>query len=152
MNTLTKRLSWALALSLGLNLFLLGFGGSRWLRMHGRHREGAALHGPHAAGVWRTLVLNTPELRAQHHTLTDARRAVGAALRAEPYDAGKLAGALSALRNTTARSQEMLHQHLLEEAPSLSREQRRELAGSRFVHAGAPDEGTAAPANERRGQ
>jgi uncharacterized membrane protein len=141
--TVTKRLSWALALSIGLNLFLLGYGGSRWFRTHrSMGPPGAAMHGPkHGPGLARWLGPPTPEVRGQHRALSEARTAVGQALTAEPYDAARLAHALSELRTHTSKSQEVLHQRLLELAATMTPEQRRELARSRFVRAAGPDDG-----------
>lgn len=145
MGTLTRRLSWALALSIGLNLFLLGFGGARWWRMQRPHEAPHAEphDGPHGRGhaVWRRLVPPTPELRAQHRTLSDARQAVRDALTAEPYDGAQLERTLGALRATTSKSQELLHERLVQEAAKLTPEQRRELANSRFVRGGPADDG-----------
>lgn len=137
MSSVTKRLSWALALSIGLNLFLVGFGSSRWLRARSRgdaHGRG----GEH--GLARFLGPSMTELRAQHRSLIEARRGVAAALQAEPYDARQLEAALSALRASTTKSQQALHERLLERAPTLSADERRELAKSRFVRGAAQSE------------
>lgn len=155
MSSVTKRLSWALALSIGLNLFLVGFGSSRWLRA--RSPRGA-WHGPGAEhGLARFLGPSMAELREQHRGLIDARRAVAAALQAEPYDAKQLQQALSTLRATTSKSQLALHERLLERAPTLTLEERRELAKSRFVRGAAESESgrpsdPIGQAHERRGQ
>jgi len=134
----TKRLRWALALSIGLNLFLLAYGVTRWARGHaaydptsmpGQHAE----RGPRGRGLGRLLGPPTPELREQHRALSEARRAVGSALEAQPYDAQRLEQALAALRQTTGRGQELLHQKLVVRAGELSAEERSKLAKSRFV-------------------
>ncbi len=117
-----KRLSWALALSVGLNLFLVGFGAARAWRARPNHRP-ALMH---------LLGPPTPDLRAQHEQLNDARRKVGDALEAEPYERDRTEKALRELRGTAARGQELLHQHLLERADRMSPEQRRKLATQRF--------------------
>jgi uncharacterized membrane protein len=117
-----KRLSWALALSVGLNLFLVGFGVARAWRAHGEHRPGLM----HALGP------PTPALRAQHQQLTAARRQVGEALRAEPFDRARAEHALAELRSTAGHSQELLHRRLLERAEQMSPEQRHKLAAIRF--------------------
>jgi uncharacterized membrane protein len=135
----TKRLSWALALSLLLNLFLLAYGVTRWARgsaaydapQPGVHHEGGRHLGER--GLGRLLGPPTPELRGQHRALRDARRAVGDALKAEPYDRVRLEQALTRLRETTGSSQVLLHQKLLERAGELSADERDKLAKSRFV-------------------
>ncbi|HEY6876396.1 MAG TPA: periplasmic heavy metal sensor [Polyangiales bacterium] len=120
-----KRLSWALAISIGLNLFLLGFGAARAWRGHG---------GPaHRPGLMRMLGPPSPELRAQHHELEAARKRVAEAFAAEPYDRTRAEHALADLRARVTRSQELLHQHLLERADTLPPEERRRLAGQRFA-------------------
>jgi uncharacterized membrane protein len=118
-----KRLSWALALSVGLNLFLVGFGVARALRAHGEHRP----------GLMHVLGPPTPALRAQHQELKAARRQVGEALQAEPFERARAEQALAALRKTAARSRELLHQRLLERAAQMSPEQRHKLAALRFA-------------------
>jgi len=133
---MTNRLRWALALSVLLNLFLLGFGASRWMQrreMHGHHPRGDR-------GAFLKLVPPTPELRAQHRLLLDARRDVGQALRAEPYDAKALDSALTSLRATTAKSQDLLHARLLDQAGKLTAKQRAELANGRFLRGDEPGE------------
>jgi len=128
-----RRLGMLLALSIGLNLFLLAYGGARWLRRpdpSGVHESRAERHG---RGLGPLLGPPTPELRGQHRALSEARRNVGLALEAEPFDPEKLRLALSALRSTTSRGQEMLHQKLIERAAQLSPDERAKLAKSRFV-------------------
>ncbi|MET0286573.1 MAG: periplasmic heavy metal sensor [Polyangiales bacterium] len=118
-----KRLSWALALSIGLNLFLVGFGVARSWRAH---------NGPHRPALMHMLGPPTPALRAQHEELMAARKRVGEALEHEPYDRARAEHALEALRASAARGQELLHQRLLERAGQLSPAQRRKLADQRF--------------------
>ena len=128
MSAAMKRLSWALALSIGLNLFLLGFGVVRLA--HHRHPEGAS--GPHGR-MGELLGPPTPALREERKVLTDARRRVGEALAAEPYDPDALSEALAALRESTSRGQEKLHERLIERAGQLSPEERRAFAERRFL-------------------
>jgi uncharacterized membrane protein len=136
-SVLAKRLSWLLALSMGLNLFFIAYGGARWLRRsdtHGAEVRGHEGRGEHRGrGLGPLLGPPTPELRDQHRALSEARRAVGLALQAEPFDAEKLTIALSALRATTNRGQDLLHQKLVERASQMSVSQRTELAKTRFV-------------------
>jgi hypothetical protein len=120
---LIKRLSWALALSVGLNLFLLGFGAARVWRGRAGHRP----------ALMRLLGPPTPALRAQRDELNAARRRVGDALEAEPFDRERAERALVDLRASAARGQELLHQRLLERAAQMTREQRRKLAEQRYT-------------------
>lgn len=133
MSVAGKRLGVLLALSLGLNLFLLAYGGARWLR----RPDTSALHAGrgehHGRGLGPLLGPPSPELRGQHRALSEARRNVGLALEAEPFDPEKLSLALAALRSSTSRSQEMLHQKLIERAAQLPPDARAKLAKSRFV-------------------
>lgn len=126
MSVWMKRLSWGLALSLGLNLFLLGYGSARLL----------ALGGPEHAGgrerMGELLGPPTPAMRTQHAALRAARRRVGDVLTAEPFDPAALKAALGELRETTNRGQEQLHERLLERIDTMPPEERRELARRRF--------------------
>jgi len=126
-STVIKRLSWALALSVGLNLFLLGFGATRAWRMHDAHAQ----HG--RPGLMRMLGPPTPALRAQHDALNAARKRVGVALDAEPYERAQAERALAELRVSATRGQELLHQRLLERADKLSPAERHQLAAQRFA-------------------
>lgn len=134
MSPLTKKLSWALAISLGLNLFFLGFGVARRVphpppppaptHFDPRHDMGPGPRqwfGPHA-----------PALREQHRAFKQARRAVADALSAEPFDAQALERALADFRKATAEGQEALHRALVERAKELSPEERRKLARGPF--------------------
>jgi hypothetical protein len=135
---LAKKLVWALGISLGLNLFLLGFGVARQLGPHpfpGGHPAGdhpgdgfgkrgpARWFGPHA-----------PALRAQRGELLRAREKVGEALRAEPFDREALTAALLELRKASSQAQTQLHEALIETAQRLSPEERKNLAHSRLLH------------------
>jgi hypothetical protein len=129
-NSLARRLSWALALSIGLNLFLLGFGIARAWRSHGGPPD------PHGGergrpGLARMLG-PTPELRAQRQELGEARRRVAEALGAEPYQRARTEQALRELRDVVRRGQELLHRRLLERADQLTPSERRELATQRY--------------------
>ena len=130
MSPALKRLSWALALSLGLNVFLLGFSASRFAR--GGHEEHVHEGRPRGA-MRRVLGEPTPELMAHRGDLREARRAVAEALETEPLDRARLKSALDRLRVETSEGQAALHERLLERASELPLEQRRELAQSRLL-------------------
>jgi Spy/CpxP family protein refolding chaperone len=141
MNATGKRLAIALAISVMLNLFLLGFMSARLL--HGPFAHGE-LHGPFfgprgllsrgappgAAGerVRGMMERRREAMRSQRAALRDAQHAVRDALSKEPFDATALERALEQLKRATADSQSLMHSALLEIAPSLTAEQRQQLA------------------------
>lgn len=130
MSPLLRRLSWALALSLGLNVFLIGFATSRFVRGERRDR----MHeGPPRGAMRRVLGEPTPALMAHRGELRAARVAVAEALETEPLDRARLKSALDRLRMETSEGQAALHERLLERASELPLEQRRELAKSRLL-------------------
>ncbi len=157
-----RKLSIALALSLGLNFFLAGFVASRvWLR---RHHEDGPPHqgmGPHPmAGPMGMLQdVDDPVLhkraekvfgaRRDHFErdrkrMNEARAKVAEALSREPPDRAALEAAFGELRNVTTASQTELHAGLIELAPTLTPEQRQKLIrkwtkGPHRRHRHAPD-------------
>jgi uncharacterized membrane protein len=134
-NALTKKLVWALALSAGLNLFLLGFGVARVVKrpMGDRPPVPQMEHmGP--GKVMRAFGMHGPAMRAQREEVMEAREAVAQALVREPFDRAALASALENLRNVTAAGQVKLHTVLLETAEKLPHEERERLAYSRLLH------------------
>ena len=130
MSPLVRKLTWALALSGALNLFLLGFGAARWVRRphHGMMEPGPGRHGP-----LPMFGQHGPALRAQHRQIFAARKAVADALARDPLDAAELERALAALRATTGESQRVLHQALLETAKRLPVEERKQLVHKRML-------------------
>lgn len=141
MNTTVKRLWIALAISMTLNLFALGFMSARLL--HGR---GGGHGGPRGPFFGPRALLMDPELRgsmdgpmrgvierhreslrAQRQELRQARQAVHAALTAEPFDGEALEQALARLRQRTEQSQALMHAALVEIAPTLTHQQRERL-------------------------
>jgi Spy/CpxP family protein refolding chaperone len=140
MNATTKRLALALALSLSANLFVAGFFVARaFYRGSLHHHPGfhgpflgpqAMMHdqrGPLADAIRGAMKRHGDAFRVQRAQLRDARRAVHAAMTAEPYDAQALGRALSQLRDKTAESQRLMHDVVLELAGTLGPEQRRAL-------------------------
>jgi Spy/CpxP family protein refolding chaperone len=140
MNT-AKRLWIALAVSLTLNLFGLGFMSARALHGRGGDHHGprgpffgprgllldAELGGSMDAQVRGVMERHRESLRAQREQLRQARRAVQTALMSEPFDAGALKQALARLRQRTGESQALMHAALIEIAPALTHEQRERL-------------------------
>jgi Spy/CpxP family protein refolding chaperone len=141
MNTAARRLWIALAISLTLNLFGLGFMSARFLHGRGGDHRGprgpffgprglmldAELGGSIDAEVRGVMERHRESLRAQREQLREARQAVSAALRSEPFDAGALKQALARLRQMTNESQALMHAALIEIAPALTHEQRERL-------------------------
>jgi Spy/CpxP family protein refolding chaperone len=141
MSAAGKRLWIALAISLTLNLFGLGFMSARLLHGRGGHHDGprgpffgpggllldAELGASRDAQVRGVMERHRESLRAQRERLRDARRAVQAALASEPFDPEALTQALARLRQRTDQSQALMHAALIEIAPSLTHEQRQRL-------------------------
>ena len=141
MTPVTRRLAIALAVSVAVNLFLVGFIAMRAYR-GGRHHERGHRHGhelgPRAFGrdgdpqadqaMRRVMQRREAALRAQGRKLRATRGAVSAAFRAEPFDPQALARELAELRAQTAESQRLMHEALVEVAPTLTPEQRARLA------------------------
>ena len=141
MNVWAKRLAVALALSVGLNLFLGSFIAAHVLRRGPWHGHGEAygpffgprgmMHDTRGAGAdaMRGVMSQHGEaFRAARERLRQAQQGVRAALAAEPYDPQALERALGDLRASTADSQKLMHAALVDLARSLPPEQRRRLA------------------------
>jgi hypothetical protein len=155
MTPLAKRLTLALALSIGANLLLagyaLGYGWRRALpaasgltaagqpvgwagRGMGRGRgmgmgrgQGLGL-GPGGPALRAAVQLRSGELGTCRQDIQKARSAVQDALRREPLDRKVLEQALANLRAQSARAQEVAHQAVLQAAIGETPEQRSELA------------------------
>jgi uncharacterized membrane protein len=139
--TTTRKLAVALACSLALNLFFAGFLTARALRRHDVYDDRPP-HGPSAGprgprrdadlaadeGVRRALRRHEDTFRSRGKDLRAARAKVSVAFAAEPFDTAALSSALTELRAQTSESQRMLHDTLVEMAPTLSPEQRARLS------------------------
>jgi uncharacterized membrane protein len=141
-----KRLAIALAVSVCLNLFFLGFAVGRRVHRPDRHlHERGAMHhpgmelGPHGflrraglrdAGpdVERILRERRGALRERRAAIEAARHGVAQSLRAEPFDAQRFRTALGTLQTETAQLQTQMHGAFVDVASSLSAEQRQRLA------------------------
>lgn len=132
----------ALALSVTLNLFLLGFGAARWFHgPHDMHGPGAMRGMPRRGGplAMRELMRDLPEPRRQalrdtRQQLRGAQTAVRDALTAEPFDRDRLLHAFEQLQRSSSEAQRLMHENMAEIAPRLNADQRARLAraGSMF--------------------
>lgn len=153
-----QRMAWALAISVGLNLFLGGFLVAR-AALRPPHPHG---FGPHPmAGPFAMLHdlrdLHDPKLgeRAEalfeerrerfedgRRKLGDARHKVARAMKRQPPDRAELEAAFAELRNVTTSSQAEIHAGLIELVQTLTPEQRERLIrkwtkGPRHGHHGS---------------
>ena len=123
-----RALTLALAISVALNLFLLGVGAAR-LWQHGERGPRGLDRSSRAAGraaEWLDEGRRS-ELRERRKTLREARRHVQRALASPAFDAEQLRGALKKLRGESQGLQEALHESLLERAAQLGVAERRRL-------------------------
>jgi uncharacterized membrane protein len=126
-----KVLPVALAISVLLNVFLLGWGAVRVARRHrGEGRAPERQVAPVARELWAP---HAPSLRARRRAIDARREAVAAALRREPFDPTILDASLLELRTATSEAQLELHQVLAELAQKLPVDEREHLASSRWV-------------------
>lgn len=119
-----KLLVLALVVSVALNVVVLGFFAARMARRSHEGRGGSSLR-----EKWKE---QAAPLRGRREAIERARRAVRAALVAEPFDSQALTLALAALRAETNDTQEALDQALVQFALGLGPEERRKLAESRW--------------------
>lgn len=138
-------LSIALAVSVALNLFCLGFLSARaFQRGEGRAerpRPAAAGRGQHRPRQrprpfeWMTEA-ERDELRPRRRALRASRRAVEEALRAEPFEREALTQALGELRRQTDDIQASVHELMLRRAAGMSGDERRRMADSQWQRRG----------------
>ncbi|MET0339380.1 MAG: periplasmic heavy metal sensor [Polyangiales bacterium] len=129
MSLATKRLSWALAFSLGLNLFLVAFGVMRWVERRDPRRE----RHERRAQVEAVLGAATPAMKEQRAKLAATRARVMTQLGADKFDAEASRAALEALRRDVTAAQELLHGQILERFPTLDAGARRGFAQRQFA-------------------
>lgn len=146
MTPLVRKLVIALAVSIALNLFGLGFLVAHLLRRHdgqfamhppgmrppagmdfGPRRMMRDMHGLGPSGE-QFMDARREAMRAHHRALRDSQDAVNKALTAEPFDPAALSAALGALRARQAAAAQAAHGALVELASKLDAGQRRALA------------------------
>jgi uncharacterized membrane protein len=136
---IVRKLSIALAVSVALNLFGLGFLAARGFGAHHRHDgpphageelRARRMRGGHGFGPFATQLSEARReaMRSHRRAIADAQRAVAAALAAEPFDRAALEAALQALRAKQAAAGEAAHAALVELAVKLDTKGRRALA------------------------
>jgi uncharacterized membrane protein len=132
----TRWLVWGFGLSIGINVFLIGFIAARSFGGNPREAVPFAGGGPHRFAdpeLRAALRKHSSGLRAQRQGVNQARQLVQSALKREPFRPEELASALDALRAQTAESQAAMHRELIGIASELTPEQRQRLAESRWV-------------------
>lgn len=146
-----------LGLSVGLNLFFVGWYGARALA-HREMRSEHADHGPAGGGPRRGWQRQRPfdwmseneraELRPRRKGLRSARRDAEQALRAEPFDAEQLRRALGVLRTETDAIQGSVHEYMVRRASAMDAAGRQHLADKQWGPERGPGRG---PESPRRG-
>lgn len=135
----TKKLAVLLAVSVGLNLFLLGMVVVGLARMpHGGAfgppptARPFAFRGDEPLGaehprLRKMLAGHEPGLLDQRRALQGARARVKAALEAEPFERARLEAELGNLRSETEHAQAAMHRALVEVASDMTPEERKRL-------------------------
>jgi uncharacterized membrane protein len=146
-----------LGLSVGLNLFFVGWYGARAFShremRHERPDHGPAMGGPRRSGLrqrpfdWMSES-ERAELRPRRKGLRSARRDAEQALRAEPFDAEQLRRALGVLRTETDAIQGSVHEYMVRRASAMDAAGRQHLADKQWGPERGPGRGSEHP---RRG-
>lgn len=149
-----KWLVTALALSLAINLALVGFLAGRWLQTAGppAGHDPALLLWPAVKGLpaaereaLRPVLRHSLRAsRDQVRAIRRAQRGVQESLRSEPFSAPELARALEELRRALNDGQVLRHAALVQVAERLAPEERRRLAKDLAAH-GRPPIGSRPP-------
>ncbi len=148
-----RALAWALAVSVALNLFGLGWVAAKSLGRGARSELLQRRPGPGRRGRDRWL---GPEARRltqpQRQALRSARRAAREQLEREPFEAAALDAALADLRRQSDALQRIVHEQMTERAATMTPAQRRDLARRYFRRRGGR-RGRAGPSRAgRRGR
>jgi uncharacterized membrane protein len=136
MTNLSRGWTALIVASLSMNLFVLGFVAANGVRA--AQAPAAALvrtlpepgrvPAPPLPPPERIVQINTKDVRPSQMAVRKANEEVTAALRAEPYDAQRLAKALDNLRVAAANSQHAVHSAMLVAVNGMSAEQRARFA------------------------
>ncbi len=143
MNPSIKPWAIALAVSLTLNVFGLGFVAARQIRGHhwranraqataqtshgGRRAEFRTGGGP-PAKVRQVILAHQTELAPRRGLVQSARESAKQALVTEPFDRARLLQSLTELRQASGALEEVRHQALVEAAAQMAAPERRSLA------------------------
>ena len=135
MSRWVKILTIALAVSVVLNVFFVGFWTARAARHWHQRRASESFYGtidpvPVAGETWKRHGI---VLQRRREAIDAARQAVRDALVAEPFRAEALETALAKLRTETSETQAAFHAALVQVVRELSPEARRRLASSRWL-------------------
>ena len=131
MNWSVKWLTIALAISLAVNVLFLGFYAARVAR-RSHDKWGGMEMGSDRSALREKWKAQADALRGRRQAVETARRAVRAALVAQPFDGQALATALTALRGETNEAQTALDQAFVRYAEGLTPEDRQQLAESHW--------------------
>jgi hypothetical protein len=145
MTLTTRKLAIALAVSVALNLFVLGFGAARMLGRDGRMHEPRAEQqfrdrgewGPRGPGphMFDMMGPRSGAMREHVNALRQAQRAVATALTADPFERPALEAALAQLRQRQSAAAEASHAALCDLAQKLDKPGRHALVErGRFPH------------------
>jgi hypothetical protein len=135
MNRSTKILAIALAVSVLLNVFILGFWAARLVRRSGQRPAADSFYSAidHVPAIGDTWKRHGVLLRQRREAVDNARTAVRDALVAEPFRPEVLETALAKLRAETAETQAVFHTALVQIVRELGPEARQRLAESRWL-------------------
>ncbi len=124
----SRRLSIALALSVGLNLVFAGIWiGSRFRHPHHPAELAGGRGGRFPKAFGEAMAGRRAELAAQRSAVASARAEAEAVLAREPFDRAAFDASLSELRRKTQATQEIVHRAVGDAAATLPVERRREL-------------------------
>lgn len=161
----TRKLAIALAISIGLNLFLGGAIASAWLVK--RHyaglrpplqagmagdfnfRGGLAALGNEARPLAREIRReHGPRLREAGKEIREARQDIARLLRADTIDPAELSKALAVLRQRSDEAQAVMHEVLVKAMTSLTPDQRRKFLEAAIRRGPSLEGGPPRPENQ----
>lgn len=158
-------MAWALGISLCVNLVLLGAAAGIALRGDPRrlpppggagldpftlHRMMERLPEEQRREAWRLLRRHKPDFDQTRAARAEARRALAAAIAAEPFDRGALETAMAASRGLEAEGRRILDGAFVEFVSTLAAPIRAELAEEMLTRRGPDHDRDGRPPKERR--